>query len=236
VQYHDRQCPLLRARHCVLCLREGCRLCPVLRFARGVSRLPGPRLHRSRHHHGVRLDRWTLHLPVVRIRWDADRLRGAGGVRWLNRHRATALEALDDIAFERRVIMSAFPGLSRRALVAATAALAAAPAIEAKKKKRKRKKKPPAPPPPPPLATALMTVSNVTDIGDAFDCDMAGAWRHLASEASAALSVSVLVPVESTGAAVQAFLVTTLQGLISVELANNAALDVPPERIAVTLI
>jgi hypothetical protein len=141
---------------------------------------------------------------------------------------------LDDIAFERRVVMSAFPGHSRRALVAATAALAAAPEVEAKKK-RKRKKKPPAPPPPPPLATALMTVSGVNDIGDAFDCDVAGAWRHLASEASAALSASVIVPVETTGDAVRAFVVTTLQAFISIEMANNA-LDVPPERIAVTLI
>jgi hypothetical protein len=131
--------------------------------------------------------------------------------------------------------MSAFPSHSRRALVAATAALAAAPVVDAKKKKRKRKKKPPVPPPPPPLATALMTVSGVNDLGDAFDCDMAGAWKHLASGESAALSVSVFVPVETTGDAVQAFLVTTLQVVISVELANNA-FDVPPERIAVTLV
>jgi hypothetical protein len=132
--------------------------------------------------------------------------------------------------------MSLLPGHSRRALVAATAALAAAPAVEAKKKKRKRKKKAPAPPPPPPpLATALMTVSSVNDIGDAFGCAMAGAWRHLASETSAELNVSLIAPVETTGNAVQAFLVTALQGVISIELANNA-LDVPPERIAVTLI
>jgi hypothetical protein len=135
--------------------------------------------------------------------------------------------------------MSALTSHSRRALVA-TAALAAAPAVEAKnkKKKRKKKRKPPAPPPasPPPLATALMTVSNVTDIGvGEIVCNMAGAWKHLASGQGADFSFSTVVPMESTGDAMQAFLITSLQGAVSLELAT-INLDVPPERIAVTLI
>jgi hypothetical protein len=135
--------------------------------------------------------------------------------------------------------MSALTSHSRRALVASTAALAAAPAVEAKnKKKRKRTRKPPAPPPapPPPVATALMTVSNVTDIGvGEIVCNMAGAWKHLASGQGADFSFSTVVPMESTGDAMQAFLITSLQGAISLELAT-INLDVPPERIAVTLI
>src|SRR5687768_7474467 len=131
--------------------------------------------------------------------------------------------------------MSALTSHSRRALVA-TAALAAAPAVEAKNKKKKRNKKRKPPASPPPLATALMTVSNVTDIGvGEIVCNMAGAWKHLASGQGADFSFSTVVPMESTGDAMQALLITSLQGAVSLELAT-INLDVPPERIAVTLI
>lgn len=129
-------------------------------------------------------------------------------------------------------------GHSRRALVVAPAALAMAPLTVAKKRKRRKKKTPdPSPPLPPlpPLATALMTVSSVDNLGDAVACGTSGSWKHLASGESADFTVSLFVPMEITGDAVRAFVVTTLQGVISRELANHA-IDVAPERIAVTMI
>lgn len=130
-------------------------------------------------------------------------------------------------------------GHSRRALVAATAALAAAPPAVARKRKRHKKKKsrdlPPPPSPPPPLATALMTISSVDNVGDAVACVTAGSWKHLGSGESADITVPLLVPMEITGDAVRAFIVTTLQGVISLQLVNNA-IDVAPDRIAVTMI
>lgn len=130
-------------------------------------------------------------------------------------------------------------GHSRRALVVAPAALAMAPLTVARKRKRRKKKKTPDPSPPlpplPPLATALMTVSSVDNLGDAVACGTSGSWKHLASGESADFTVSLFVPMEITGDAVRAFVVTTLQGVISRELAIHA-IDVAPERIAVTMI
>lgn len=126
---------------------------------------------------------------------------------------------------------------SRRVLVGAPVALAMAPLAAARKRRKRKKKKKTldVPPPLPPLATALMTVSSVKVLGDSFACGTVGSWKHLASGESADVTVSLFVPMEITGDAVRAFIVTALQGAISIELANNA-FDVAPERIAVTVI
>lgn len=85
------------------------------------------------------------------------------------------------------------------------------------------------------MATALITDSSLDNLGDAVACGTVGSWKHLASGESADVTVSLFIPMEITGDAVRAFIVTTLQGALSLELANNA-FDVAPERVAVTVV
>jgi hypothetical protein len=134
------------------------------------------------------------------------------------------------------VVMSAFPGHSRRALVGATAALAAAPVVTAKKRKRKKPRKS-QPPAPPPLAFAVVVVTdlNLNASSGLVIYSFTAIYRHSASglldeiEDAEALNALTL----SDSAREQLVSGVQVRLALALELAGH---DVPAERIAVTLL
>lgn len=120
---------------------------------------------------------------------------------------------------------------SRRALAAAVGLLATAPVTAAKKKKGKKKKKPA-----PPLAFGVVQMIDVVFLGSpTFKCMVEIGWHYPPESAISVFDTEVQVAFGSADQ-IHAQIAAAVQEMVAAQLVDLYGVDVPTDRIAVTLL